>query len=146
MRTDSREEKKGIRYLPASGLATMVCGGGEVGDGLLAGRGLLAQDLDTTVLVGDDTDGLLVDETGILAGVQVLQVKRVARETDTTTGPAGDNVGVVVAYMSKKLLIFRDSFGSTINSHTRRATREKLTDDLPDQIRRNLVADGGHCE
>ena len=62
LRTNSR----GNSNLLAGGLATVVCGGGDVGAGLLAGRGLLAQDRDTTVLGSGDTEGLLVDETGIL--------------------------------------------------------------------------------
>lgn len=46
------------RYLPARGLAAAVGGGvGGLG-GLLDVTGLLADDLDATLLVGDNTDGL----------------------------------------------------------------------------------------
>jgi hypothetical protein len=42
----------------AGRLATVEDGGGDVLGGLVSGSGLLAQDLDTALLVGDHTDGL----------------------------------------------------------------------------------------
>lgn len=96
--------------------------------GLVAGLGL-GDDVDALVTLGRDTDGLLVDVSGVLranwsvsivrrflprapgaslgfpsggsylAGVLVGQVERVAGELNTTSCVALDQVGVVVAYL-----------------------------------------------
>jgi hypothetical protein len=68
------------------------------GGGLVREAGLLAGDNDTTLSSGLDTDGLLVDETGVLAAVLVGQVERVTGELNTTVPLVLGEVGVVVAY------------------------------------------------
>jgi hypothetical protein len=64
--------------------------------GLVQAVGLLADDLDT-LLVGDNTNGLVVDETGLLAGVQVGQVEGVLGELETTAVVALNQEGILVA-------------------------------------------------
>jgi hypothetical protein len=74
--------------------------------------------------------------------VLVDQVQGVAGELDAAAGLALDEVGVLATYIS--------IFSSVVCAHARNTGREgrqgagELTDDLPDQVRRNLR--GGHCD
>lgn len=80
------------------GLAVVGAEGALVGvlRGLAGGLGL-GDKLDALLTIGRDADGLLVNVTGVLAGVHVGQVERVTGEVNTTSRVALDQVGVVVA-------------------------------------------------
>jgi hypothetical protein len=97
----------------AARLAVVVLN--QVLGGLVGGTSLLADNGDT-LLGSDNTDSLLVEETGVLAAVLAGQVKGVARELDTAIASGLGQEAVVVA------------------------------DDLPDQVRGNVGKSRGHCE
>jgi len=86
--------------------------------GGLVGLGLLGGDNNSTLLAGGDTEGLVVDETGVLAGGLVGQVEGVSGELNTAVLLALGREAVVV------------------------------TDDLPDQVRGNVgeLLSGRHCD
>ena len=107
-----------LRGARDNSLVGLSCGlvsaeGGLVGSGTwLLGVLLLLGDQSNSSLVALsslDSDSLLVDETGVLAGMLVDQVHRIARESDTSRLGALHKEGIL---------------GS---------------DDLPDQVRRHLA-------
>jgi hypothetical protein len=79
----------------AVALGAAVGGLGEVLSGLV-GLSLLGGDNNGTLLTSGDTDGLVVDEAGVLAGALVDQVEGVTGELDTTVLLALGRVAVVV--------------------------------------------------
>jgi hypothetical protein len=79
----------------AVALGAAVGGLGEVLSGLV-GLSLLGGDNNGTLLTSGDTNGLVVDEAGVLAGALVDQVEGVTGELDTTVLLALGRVAVVV--------------------------------------------------
>lgn len=81
----------------AAGFAAGKGGLGHAGGGLVGTGNLLAEDDDGTLITSGDTDSLVVEETGILAGVQVGEVEGVTGELETTAGRTLHEVSILEA-------------------------------------------------